>query len=163
VWKFANPLRQRSYIVEPMTKAHAQAIAVIHREDFLRPWSDGEFASLLDQEPVFGFVVREEGRDTPVRGFVLSRLVASEAEILTIAVTGSRKRKGFGRMLMDAVLRHLHAERAQSLFLEVDETNTPAISLYHRLGFRDVGRRADYYEHKAKGRTAALIMRLDMK
>ncbi|MCC0030825.1 MAG: ribosomal protein S18-alanine N-acetyltransferase [Brucellaceae bacterium] len=161
IWKL--PGWSREPVVEPMDATHAHAAARIHAEDFTRPWTDGEFSALLGQEPVFGFVVREEGVATPVLGFVLARLVAGEAEILTIAVTGRRKRRGLGRMLMRRAMRHLHAERADSLFLEVDETNAPAVALYRKLGFREVGRRNDYYEHKASGRTAALVMRLDLK
>ena len=51
-----------------------------------------------------------------------------------------------GRQLMEAVLRRLHALRAEALFLEVDETNLAAIALYRRLGFRDVGKRPAYYD-----------------
>ncbi len=46
---------------------------------------------------------------------------------------------------MDNVLQHLHAERAASLFLEVEETNTPALKLYRHLRFEEVGRRPAYY------------------
>lgn len=162
VWR-KLPGLSRDCVIEPMQAAHTHMASRIHAEDFVRPWTDGEFSALLAQEPVLGFIVREEGVATPVLGFVLARLVAGEAEILTIAVTGRRKRRGLGRMLMRAVTRHLHAERADSLFLEVDETNAAAVSLYRRLGFREVGRRADYYEHRAAGRTAALVMRLDFK
>ncbi len=163
MWRFVNALRSREIVIEPMRPEHMHAVAAIHHEDFSRPWSDGEFAALLAQDPVFGFVAREEGKATPVLGFALARQAAGEGEILTIAVARARKRRGVGRKLMDAVLRHLHAERVASLFLEVDETNAPAIALYRKLGFRDVGRRADYYEHKAEGRTAALIMRVDLR
>ncbi len=163
MWRIGGLLGQRDLVVEPMTAAHAKAVSAIHAHDFVRQWSDGEFSALLAQDPVFGFVVREEGKATPVLGFVLARLVAGEAEILTIAVSTYRKRRGLGRKLMDAVLRRLHGERAESVFLEVDETNAPAIALYRKLGFREVGRRAGYYEHKAHGRTAALNMRLDLR
>ena len=64
---------------------------------------------------------------------------------------------------MDAVLRHLHGERAESLFLEVDETNTAAIALYRRLGFRKVGQRKAYYDAGDGSKNAALVMRLDLK
>lgn len=161
MWKL--PSRSRDFVVEPMHKGHARVAAAIHAEDFARPWTDGECAALLGEDPVFGFVVRRTGVATPVQGFVLGRLVAGEGEILTIAVTGRAKRRGLGRQLMGAVMRHLHAERAESLFLEVDEANAPAVALYRRLGFRDVGRRADYYEHKLHGRSAALVMRLDLR
>ena len=65
----------------------APAISAIHREDFARPWTDGEFVSLLGQDTVFGFAARETGRGgaAPV-GFVLARLAAGEGEILTVAV-----------------------------------------------------------------------------
>ena len=61
------------------------ALSVLHREDFVRPWSDGEFEQLLAQDTVFGFAGLEIGRGSagPV-GFVLARLAAGEAEILTL-------------------------------------------------------------------------------
>ena len=64
---------------------------------------------------------------------------------------------------MDAALRHLHGERAEALFLEVDETNVPAIALYRRLGFRQVGHRANYYRSPERGPTGALVMRRDLR
>ena len=65
------------------------------------------------------------GGTAPV-GFVLARLAAGEGEILTVAVARSHRRQGLGWRLMDAVLRELHAQRAEALFLEVDETNAAA-------------------------------------
>ena len=56
-------------------------------------------------------------------------------------------------------MRELHAERAEALFLEVDETNLPAIALYRRLRFVDVGSRPAYYQHAGGARTGALVMR----
>ena len=93
---------------------------------------------------------------------MLSRLATGEAEILTIAVARARRGYGIGRQLMDAVLRELHAARAEALFLEVDETNGPAIALYRRLGFRQVGNRPGYYKH-GESRTGALVMRRDLR
>ena len=68
---------------------------------------------------------RSAARKAAPVGFVLARLAAGEAEILTVAVARSHRRHGLGWKLMDAVLRQLHADRAEALFLEVDETNTP--------------------------------------
>lgn len=85
-------------------------------EGFGRAWSDGEFAALLLQDPVFGFVARPQGRLGKADGFVLTRLTAGEAEILTITVARQRRGRGIGRALMDAILRRLHSERAKNCF-----------------------------------------------
>ncbi len=153
----------RDYTLEPLTIADSPAIAAIHTEDFVRPWTDDEFASLLGQEAVFGFAVRETGRGgSAPAGFVLARLAADEGEILTVAVARSHRRQGLGWRLMDAVLRELHGARAQALFLEVDEKNVAALALYRRLGFFEVGKRPAYYEG-AGGRSNALVMRRDLR
>ncbi|MFC6489938.1 GNAT family N-acetyltransferase [Nitratireductor sp. GCM10026969] len=158
------PFRRRSYTVRALESADSEALAALHLEDFNRPWTEDEFTALLAEGAVFGFAAVEEGAPgAKPCGFVLARMAAGEAEILTLAVGHAYRRRGLGYMLMDAVLRHLHAERAEALFLEVDETNHPAIALYRRLGFREVGRRPEYYEHKATGRTAALVMRRDLR
>jgi ribosomal-protein-alanine N-acetyltransferase len=163
---FLTP-KTRDYALEPLTARDSPAIATIHHEDFVRPWTDGEFASLLGQDTVFGFAARETGKgDAPPVGFVLARLAAGEGEILTVAVARAHRRQGLGWRLMDAVLRELHGQRAEALFLEVDEANTPAIALYRRLGFFEVGKRPRYYE-PAQGSTedksGALVMRRDLR
>jgi ribosomal-protein-alanine N-acetyltransferase len=63
---------------------------------------------------------------------------------------------------MDAVLRELYGQRAEALFLEVDEANAPAVALYRRLGFRQVGRREAYYSGPDGTRSGALVMRRDL-
>ncbi|MBA3449065.1 MAG: GNAT family N-acetyltransferase, partial [Pseudaminobacter sp.] len=125
--------------------------------------TDGEFEGLLEQDTVFGYAAREigHGNEKPV-GFVLARLVADEGEILTVAVARAHRRQGLGWQLMDAVLRELHGQRAEALFLEVDETNLGAIALYRRLGFRDVGKRPAYYQSE-QGASGALVMRRDLR
>jgi ribosomal-protein-alanine N-acetyltransferase len=160
---FLSPGR-REFALEPLTEADSDALSALHHEDFIRPWSGGEFSSLLEQATVFGYGAREigHGARAPV-GFVLARLAAGEGEILTVAVARSHRRQGLGWRLMDAVLRELHAERAEALFLEVDENNAPAIALYRRLGFREVGRRSNYYKSSEHGPTGALVMRRDLR
>jgi ribosomal-protein-alanine N-acetyltransferase len=154
----------REFLIEPLQPGHGTVLAALHSEDFVRPWTDGEFEQLLAQDTVFGFAGLEIGRGSagPV-GFVLARLAAGEAEILTIAVARSHRRHGLGWQLMNSVLRELHAERAEALFLEVDETNAAAIALYRRLGFHEVGKRPRYYQTANSGRSGALVMRRDLR
>ncbi len=160
---FVASSRKRDFAIEALNVEHAPALALLHEEDFVRPWTDGEFSVLLEQEPVFGFAARQVGQPkcTPA-GFVLARQAAGEAEILTLTVARPKRRQGLGWLLMDAVLRELHGKRAEMLFLEVDETNLAALSLYRRLGFQEVGKRPGYYE-QAAGRTNALVMRRDLR
>lgn len=151
------------YAVTPLEVEDADDAAAIHAEAFAQAWSGDEFASLLSQPGSFGFMARRAGqaRSTPV-GVVLARRTLDEAEILTVAVDKSVRGKGIGRLLMDHVLQHLYAERAASLFLEVDETNGPALALYRRLRFDEVGRRPAYYAGTDGQRTSALILKRDL-
>jgi ribosomal-protein-alanine N-acetyltransferase len=155
-------LWQKSYVIGIANKEHGAAMASLHVQGFHRPWSDGEFRALLSQQNVFGFLALAEGRPkAPPVGFVLARLVAGEAEILSVTVAKSVRRHGLGYRLVAEVLRILHEQRAESLFLEVDSTNLPAIRLYKRFGFKKVGERLGYYD-TPEGKTSALVMRLDL-
>lgn len=160
---FLTP-RRRDYALQSLEVTDSATLMELHREDFVRPWSDVEFSTLLEQDTVFGYAAREIGRGgaAPV-GFVLARHAAEEGEILTIAVSRSHRRQGIGWQLMDAILRELHGRRAEALFLEVDETNLAAIALYRRLGFREVGKRPNYYRSTERGPTGALVMRRDLR
>ena len=85
---------------------------------------------------MFGFVARQtNGSFRPAfGGFVLSRAVAGEAEILTIGVEPRYARSGLGWRLMQAAMREALVKGSEALFLEVDETNQAAIGLYRKLG-----------------------------
>jgi [ribosomal protein S18]-alanine N-acetyltransferase len=135
----------------------ARALSVLHAASFHRGWSDAEFEALLIDRNV---VAHRAVVGTSLVGFILSRVVAGEAEILSVAVTSSRRGRGLARQLLDLNLRRLAALGARTVFLEVDEGNTPARRLYRRAGFREVGRREGYYP-EGKG-AAALILRRDL-
>ena len=161
--KFPFKLGRREYVMERVDETHAGALSMLHQDAFARSWSETEFAALIAQETVTGFVAREIGRaSAPPAGFVLIREAADEAEILTIAVARAHRGQGIGWALMDAALRQLHADRVARVFLEVDEGNQAAIGLYRRLGFAEVGRRPSYYAVDEAGSGNALVMRRDL-
>ncbi len=64
---------------------------------------------------------------------------------------------------MQAAKREAIARGAASMFLEVDETNVAAHGLYRKLGFEKVGERRAYYQDAKGQRTAALVMRRDLR
>ena len=140
-------------------------LAEIHRAAFPHGWSGDEFAALLRQENVFGLIMRRQllrPGSQPV-GFVLIRIAADEAEMLTLAVLPSRRRRGVGGELAEEAMRRLYREGARSVFLEVDEGNEAALVLYRRLGFETVGTRSGYYVEAGARPGNALVMRRQLR
>lgn len=131
--------------------ADAAELAALHRAAFHRGWSEMEFATLLREASVLGHCVRERGR---VIGFVLSRIAADEAEILSVAVDPARRGAGLAARLLAAHLPHLAARGVKRLFLEVEDGNTAAQRLYRTAGFSQIGARPGYYS----GGKAALVL-----
>jgi [ribosomal protein S18]-alanine N-acetyltransferase len=136
-------------------------LALIHKSGFERGWGRAEFERLLAERTVVAHVTRAGGQGAAT-GFVLSRLVADEAEILTIAVAKRWRGAGHGRALLRLHLARLAALGVRSLFLEVAEDNGPAVGLYRSLGFEEVGRRAGYYARAGAKPATALVMRRDL-
>jgi [ribosomal protein S18]-alanine N-acetyltransferase len=151
--------RRAPLSIRPATMADARAISEIHAGSFDRPWGLMEFERLLAEENILAHVAIAESTRSEAQGFVLSRLVADEAEILSIAVTPVRRGEGLSGQLLTAHRDMLALSRIKTLFLEVEEGNKPALALYARQGFGEVSRRDAYYR-KADGSAAtALVMR----
>ena len=156
--------RTRSAI-DDATVADVGALAEIHAKSFFRPWSEEELSRLLADHPVVQCLV---ARSTAVRakrisGFIILRIAGGEAEILTLAVNPIDRRRGLGRMLVEEATRRAYRERAESVFLEVDESNRAAVSLYRALGFEMVGQRSSYYQKDDAPPGTALVMRLRLR
>jgi ribosomal-protein-alanine N-acetyltransferase len=92
----------------------------------------------------------------PERGFVLARVAADEAEILTLAVAADARRQGHGASLLAHAMAAAAARGAAAMFLEVAATNEAARALYTAAGFGEAGRRARYY---ADGGDALILRR----
>jgi ribosomal-protein-alanine N-acetyltransferase len=137
--------------------AEAPALAALHAVSFHRAWTQEEFERLLLERNV---VCHRIALGRTLLGFIISRIAADEAEILSVAVAPARRGAGLGRQLLDLHLRRLAGLGVSAVFLEVAEENAPAQSLYRRAGFRDVGRRAGYYSPTTG--SAALVLRRDL-
>jgi ribosomal-protein-alanine N-acetyltransferase len=133
----------------------AAAIAQLHAVSFQRGWGEEEFHRLLIDRNVVGHC-STVGRT--LVGFILSRLAAGEAEILSVAIAPRWRGRGLARPLLNLHLRRLAGLGARAVFLEVGEGNTPAGRLYGRAGFYEVGRRQGYYD----GGATALVLRRDL-
>jgi ribosomal-protein-alanine N-acetyltransferase len=140
-------------------------LAMIHAGSFGRDWSAAEFEALLRQDNIHGFVAlrRRTFRKSAGAGFVLVRIAGSDSEILTIAVEKAYQGSGIGRKLMEEALRLVYRESVETLHLEVEAENDPAVGLYRSLDFETVGERKAYYSQgQTEGRTA-LVMCLQVR
>lgn len=132
------------------------AIAALHSQCFARSWDEQFLGRLLAAPGAVAFVALESDA---VAGFVLSRAAAGEAEIVSLGVSPGLRRRGFAAELVRAVCRRAFEAGVLEVFLEVSITNLAARSLYAGLGFREVGRRPDYYEEEVGAARDALILR----
>ena len=144
-------------VIRPLRSDKAEACARLHAQGFAHPWSKGEVAELIASPSTLAAAALDpvDGR---LRGFILSRLAADEAEILTIAVEAASQSKGVGRALLSENLHQAANAGARTMFLEVDKDNAPALALYRRLSFIKVGERLGYYR-RSDGTVSAVIMR----
>jgi [ribosomal protein S18]-alanine N-acetyltransferase len=137
----------------------AAALAALHSASFRRGWSEDEFERLLLDRGVLAH--RAMLGQRPV-GFIISRIAAGEAEILSVAVARAHQGRGLARRLLDLHMRRLAGLGVRTIFLEVDDDNTPARRLYARSAFRQVGRRDGYYPRAGTASGAALVLRRDL-
>ncbi|PCJ10224.1 MAG: ribosomal-protein-alanine acetyltransferase [Rhodobacteraceae bacterium] len=128
-------------------------MALTHAAAFTqsRPWSEGEFTSLLDSP--LTFVSGDE------RCFALVRVVVDEAELLTIASHPDHQRQGLARAVMLKWQSQAAQLGAVTAFLEVATDNNPARHLYAGCGFSTCGNRPGYYTRQNSSPVDAVLMR----
>ena len=141
------------------TPADAPVIARLHSHSFRGGWSEDEIERLIADRSVLTQRART-GRG--LAGFIMSRHAVGEAEILSVAVAREQRGRGIAQRLLISHLGRLMALGAHAVFLEVDEDNVPALRLYRRAGFREVGRRPGYYAGRDGRPANALILRRDL-
>lgn len=129
-----------------------QALAQLHLRSFQtpRPWSETEIAQILADPKAF--LLCESG------GFLIGRVVADEAEILTLAVDPDLRRQGIGARLVSAFLTTSVDRGAVTAFLEVSAENDAALALYAAVGFTATGRRRGYFRTPEGTPVDALVL-----
>ncbi|MGE0046328.1 MAG: ribosomal protein S18-alanine N-acetyltransferase [Hyphomonadaceae bacterium] len=135
----------------------ATALAATHAQCFARGWSADEIDALLMLPNVIAFATG----DQELTGFILTRVQADEAEIVTLAVAPASRRQGAGRALTAQSMAAARAVGAATMFLEVEAGNTAARGLYESLGFEEAGVRRGYYT-TPEGPRDARVMRANL-
>ncbi len=145
--------------------AMAGEIASMHKMLFDPAWDEEELRKMLVDPCASALIakvrLRHIGPPAPA-GFVIARIVADEAEILSIGVIQPFQRRGIGEFLIDGLLRAAKSAGARSLFLEVADDNVAAKQLYDATGFKQVGCRKDYYKRRDGTSADALTLSVDL-
>ena len=140
-------------IIEKMNASHVPQIAELEKVCFADPWSVTSIETELTSRLSLWFVAVEG--DTVV-GYVGSQTVIDESDVMNIAVHPDYRRRGIGEALLETLADALREKGSRGLTLEARVSNTPAVSLYKKAGFLQVGLRKNYYRNPTED---ALILR----
>ena len=150
--------------------AHGSAIAVLHKRCFDESWTASTVRQILGLPGAFGLLAVEKGEkgendaDAPcLLGFALCRTAGGECELLSIAVAPPTRNRGLGAALLSGMVDRARERAISRMFLEVAEDNVIAQRLYRAHGFRQVGRRANYYRRLQGPATAALTFAVSLE
>ena len=122
----------------------AIGIAKIESECFSDPWSEKDIFSYICAEGGLAYVALDGGM--PI-AYVIGRIIAPEGEIYRIAVAKNHRRRGIGYRLLSFALKSERGRGLETTFLEVRSKNEAAIALYRSYGFREYGKRKNYYHN----------------
>ena len=136
-----------------MTQKEVSQIAALEKICFSDPWSEKSILEELSNPLSLWLVCTE---NETVLGYVGSQTVLGESDMMNLAVAPGARRKGIAEGLIIALMEALKGQGSHCLSLEVRASNVPAIALYEKLGFAQVGRRPNYYRNPKED---ALILR----
>ena len=144
--------------VLPMSYSHLAEVLEIEQLAYPWPWTEGMFVDSLRNGHLCHVVT--DGGD--VVAYAILYVAVGECHILNICVHPQRQNQGLGFKLLDYALRASVALGAEQAILEVRPSNLPAIALYRRFGFQQVGLRKGYYPAGSE-REDALVFTLSLE
>ncbi len=142
------------------TVADLEGAAALEKLCFSSPWSANSLELLTREGIGVGYVCVRNTPEPMVTAYGGMMIAVDEGQITNIAVHPDHRGQGLGLAIVQALVKHAKAERLASISLEVRASNQPAIALYRKVGFAEVGRRKGFY---TKPTEDALIMELKLK
>jgi ribosomal-protein-alanine N-acetyltransferase len=157
----AIPLDPRNFSLLWASPERAEEIAALHAQLFNPAWDAASITSSIEHPASASFIaqVREP---LVLAGFIIGRIAADEAEILSIGVAPEWQKRGIGRRMVEGLVRSARRAEVKRVFLEVASDNFAAGALYTGLGFRPAGGRKDYYKRADGKKVDAIILALDL-
>ena len=148
--------RKRIY-PEKLTADALEGVAELEKLCFSQPWSKNSLELLTKDGIGVGMVCRKDGIVCAYGGMLCA---VDEGQITNIATHPDYRKQGYGRAVVEALIKYAKNNGLDSISLEVRESNAAAISLYRNLGFKIEGKRKDFYTKPVE---AALVMILQVK
>lgn len=135
-----------------MTKNHINDILVIDKNSFSVPWTKSMFMEELNDYNKFYYVIKYDNINVGYIGFWH---ILDEAHITNVCIDPMYRKKGLASILLNEVIKKCINIDIMSITLEVRESNESAIKLYSKFGFKDEGKRKNFYKNPKED---ALIM-----
>ncbi len=126
-----------------MTEEDVAAVAALEAANFSRPWSYDSFFQTLSDENYIVIIAKDADA---LLGYCVLLCTGEEADITNVCTTPEARGKGVATGMLTALMEAGESRGITEFFLEVRESNTPARSLYTKLGFEEIGLRKNYYE-----------------
>ncbi len=136
--------------ITEMTEKHAAELANLDKICFSVPWSENSFREEAENPLAKYFVAEEDGK---LIGYLGVWCVQDEGQITNIAVLPEYRRKGIASKLLEHLV--CECKGVSQLVLEVRESNSGALALYEKYGFKRVGMRKNFYHSPTEN---AIIM-----
>lgn len=146
----------------PFCPDDLEAVVAIESQAFAQPWKRRALESELARPGALAFVLKslERAAQSDVAAYIFLRRLMDEVHIMKLAVSPELRRQGLATRLVDRALAEARREGGIRALLEVRPSNTAAIGLYTRLGFRKIGARKRYYGPTGED---ALVMAKNLK
>lgn len=144
-----------NYVIRKMAVEDLEQVVAIDQSSFSLPWPPRSFQHEVTNNPAARCWVAD--MDGKIIGMMVAWFIIDEIHIATIATHPDFRQQGIGADLLAHTLQFAKAEGAITSFLEVRESNVAAMSMYHKFGYVETGRRAGYYADNGED---ALLMTL---
>ncbi|MRX11235.1 ribosomal-protein-alanine N-acetyltransferase [Pseudoduganella sp. FT25W] len=144
---------------EPMQQADLNDVFALEQSVYPHPWTMANFQDSLNSS-YEAWVLRD--RDGYLLGYFLLMAIVDEAHLLNVAVSAEKQGQGLGRFLLNQAAACARGLGMESVLLEVRPSNTRALEIYERYGFKQIGRRKGYYPAANQQREDAIVMRFQL-
>ena len=142
-------------LIEKMKEKHLDGVLEVEELSLKSPWSRKMFEEEINSKTAIYKVITEDEKVVAHMGM---HCVCGEGHITNVAVHPEHRRKNMASTLINNFILYAKENQFEFLTLEVRKSNEAAIALYTKFGFKEVGVRKNYYEHKEDAILMTLVL-----